>query len=112
MRRGHGPRAYADDAGYATVMSVGIIAAVVSLMLAVVGAGAHVATTHRARTAADLAAVAGATAFYEGADACQAARQAAELNGARVELCQERAPDVVVEVSLGRASAQARAGPL
>ncbi|WJY67143.1 Rv3654c family TadE-like protein [Corynebacterium auris] len=105
-------RAHANDEGYATVMSVGIIAAVVSLMLVVVGAGAQVASSHRARNAADLAAVAGATAFYEGADACGAAAMTAELNGARVDSCELREPDVLVEVSVGRSRAQARAGPL
>ena len=63
-------------------------------------------------TAADLAAVAGATALYGGADPCRAAAETAELNGARVEHCEERAPDVVVTAGVRRSSASARAGPL
>ena len=98
--------------GYATVTSAGIITAVVSLLLVVAGAGTAVVDSHRARTAADLAAVAGATALYGGADPCRAAAETAELNGARVEHCEERAPDVVVTAGVGRSSASARAGPL
>ena len=64
-----------DDEGSATVTASGIITAVVSLALAVVALGVQVADTHRVRVAADLAAVAGASALYRGADACAAARR-------------------------------------
>lgn len=105
-------RALRGEEGYATVTSAGIIAAVVSLLLVVAGLGARVADSHRARNAADLAAVAAATALYRGADACGAAQAAASANGARVEGCEERAPDIVVTVRFGRSSSTARAGPL
>lgn len=100
------------EQGYATVTSAGIIAAVVSLMLVVAGLAAHVADSHRARNAADLAAVAAATALYSGSDPCRAARDTAKSNGAEVANCAEDSSDVVVEVNLGRARATARAGPL
>lgn len=100
------------EEGYATVTSAGIIAAVVSLLLVVAGLGSAVVDSHRAHTAADLAAVAGATALYRGADPCRAAVETAKLNGARVEHCEEKTPDVVVTAGVGRSRASARAGPL
>ncbi|WP_291314349.1 Rv3654c family TadE-like protein [Corynebacterium sp. UBA2622] len=100
------------DEGYATVTSAGIIAAVVSLLLVVAGLGARVVDTHRARGAADLAAVAAATALYQGFDPCRAAERTARDNGARMESCTEHPPDVVVTARVGSRSASARAGPL
>ena len=95
--------------------STGIITSVVSLALAVVAFGVHVSDTHRARVAADLAAVAGATAMYRGADACANAcanaDRTAQLNGARVVSCEVTAGDVVVAATRRRAEAAARAGP-
>ena len=97
--------------GSATVTATGIITSVVSLALAVVAFGVHVSDTHRARVAADLAAVAGATAIYHGADACASADRTADLNGARVVSCEVTAGDVVVAATRRRAEAAARAGP-
>ena len=100
-----------DDEGSATVTASGIITAVVSLALAVVALGVHTSDTHRARVAADLAAVAGATAMYRGGDACATADRTAQLNGARVVSCEVTAGDVVVAATRRRAEAAARAGP-
>ena len=68
-----------SDEGSATITATGIITSVVSLALAVVALGVHTSDTHRARVAADLAAVAGATAMYRGGDACATAGRTAEL---------------------------------
>ena len=100
-----------SDEGSATITATGIITSVVSLALAVVALGVHTSDTHRARVAADLAAVAGATAMYQGTDACTTARRTAELNGARVVSCEVTAGDVVVAATRRRAEAAARAGP-
>lgn len=100
-----------SDEGSATITATGIITSVVSLALAVVALGVHTSDTHRARVAADLAAVAGATAMYQGADACATARRTAQLNGARVASCEVVAGDVVVAATRRRAEAAARAGP-
>ena len=97
--------------GSATVTATGIVTSVVSLALAVVAFGVHVSDTHRARVAADLAAVAGATAMYRGADACASADRTAQLNGARVVSCEVTAGDVVVAATRRRAEAAPRAGP-
>ncbi|QYH20374.1 TadE-like protein [Corynebacterium aquatimens] len=100
-----------DDDGSATITSAGIIAAVVALAFAMLTIAAGVADQHRAAVAADLAAVAGATAYYAGADACQVADTTATLNGAQLASCEVVAGDVVVKVTRGRANAAARAGP-
>lgn len=97
--------------GSATITATGIITSVVSLALAVMALGVHAADTHRARVAADLAAVAGATAMYQGVDACSTADRTAQLNGARVTFCEVTAGDVVVAATRRRAEAAARAGP-
>ncbi|WP_165164836.1 Rv3654c family TadE-like protein [Corynebacterium qintianiae] len=100
------------DEGYATVTSAGIVAAVASLCVVVAALGAHVANDHRAQVAADLAAVAGAEAHYRGGEACRAARDTALLNSATAQSCDVVGGDVIVSVSVGAASARARAGPL
>ena len=104
------PRLSRDD-GSATVTAAGIISAVAALALVVVAVVAQVADSHRASVAADLAAVAAATAYYAGADTCAIARTTASLNGANLRSCEPAEGDVTVEVSRGRARSQARAGP-
>lgn len=76
-----------------------------------------VLAAHRARGAADLAAVAGATAAARGGDPCPVARAVAVRAEAELAACRPVGPDVTVEVSvaaargLPRARALARAGP-
>lgn len=104
-----------DDHGYATILSAGIVAAVVALALVVAALVSRTADSHRAQVAADLAAIAGATALYTAqgdADACAAARTTAELNDAAIADCQIIGPDVTVTVTLRRAEAVAKAGPI
>ncbi|MHA2787889.1 Rv3654c family TadE-like protein [Corynebacterium sp. S7] len=102
----------ADDRGYATVASVGIIVALATLLLAIAGLTQHTIATHRVRTAADLAAISAASALYEGFDPCTTAGRTAELNGVGVTECEVEDVDVVVRVRLGQADFQSRAGPL
>lgn len=101
-----------SDRGYATIASAGIIAAVVALALVVAALVGRVADTHRAQVAADLAAVAGATAVYAGFDACSTARQTAELNGAELGQCAITGVDVVVSATVGKSEAVSKAGPI
>lgn len=104
-----------DDRGYATIASAGIIAAVVALALVVAAAVSRTADTHRAQVAADLAAVAGATALHTGdgsGDACAVARETAQLNGADLADCAITGADVTVAAEIGRAEAVAKAGPI
>lgn len=96
---------------------LGVIA--VALVLAL-GLGL-VARAHAARvsaeSAADLAALAAATALARGGDACATAREVVVANNGTLARCDvEGTGAVQVEVNrdvpmLGRATAQARAGP-
>jgi secretion/DNA translocation related TadE-like protein len=103
-------------------MTAGLVgvALTAGVLLALVVA---ISTRHRADDAADLAALAGATALQDGGDACAEAARVAAANGALLIACRLPAADqvlVTVERSLpgaaarwvsGRSVAQARAGP-
>src|SRR5262245_4283570 len=110
------------DRGAATVwvLAVGLLTMLVSL--AVATEGAALVGAHRARTAADLGALAGAARAITGPSAaCAASRRIVHANGARLVGCRLDGFDVVVAVELhlsgaagwaGPARAQARAGPV
>lgn len=101
-----------SDEGSATVTSAGIIAAVAALAFVIVAIAARVANSHRVAVAADLAAVAGASAYYLGADACQVAEHTLVLNDATLSTCSVTDGDVIVTAAKGAARASARAGPI
>jgi len=101
-------------------------AVVVLLALAVGTLGAAQRARGSAQAAADLGALAAATAWRQGADPCATAAEAVRRNGASVETCVPEGGGVVtVRVSrevqgpavgpwaagLGDAAAHARAGP-
>jgi secretion/DNA translocation related TadE-like protein len=108
------------ERGSATLFAVGVIAMLV-LVGAALGVVAAMVHAHRvAQSAADLAALAGATSAARGEDACAAATTIAEANGATVDQCAVDGFDVRLQVTvagphwLGQRhdlSAQARAGP-
>jgi hypothetical protein len=91
------------DAGQAVPLVGGMMAVAVALLIAVGQLGRTAADGARARTAADAAALAGAA---EGRDA--AALLAAENGGTLVSYTADQGA-VLVTVSVGRASATARA---
>lgn len=104
-----------------TVTAAFAAAAVLALTVAVLLVGRAAVAAHAARSAADLAALAGARALLSGEAACAVAARAVEANRASVVSCAIDADDVVVRaevtVSLGvvgsrAASATARAGPV
>ncbi|AKK10204.1 Rv3654c family TadE-like protein [Corynebacterium uterequi] len=101
-----------DERGSASVATAGIIAALVSLALVAVELGAARVDSHRSQVAADLAAVAGATAHALGEDGCAAAQVTAQLNDAVVAECAVDGGDVTVTAEVHRARRVARAGPL
>jgi secretion/DNA translocation related TadE-like protein len=95
--------------------AVGVLLAVgvAALVLAVVAVAGQ-----RARLAADLAAIAGASRQRTtGAQACALAASVAHANGARLDRCLLEGPDVEVSVSVtvpvwpDPARARSRAGP-
>lgn len=118
-RTGVGP-----ERGSATVLTVGAVGAVVLMLTGVLVVNGVVRDVHRARAAADLAALAaaGSAAVAGGAD-CGAGASVAAANGAVLTRCTVQADgSVLVAVSVGRrwapgwgglpdaVSGQARAG--
>ena len=108
-----------------TVLAAGLVGVVVVVAVAALWLVSATLAAHRARSAADLAALAGAVAAQArdlGADPCSSAGAVATANGAALLTCSV-APDLVVSVRVsvqvgapipgvpGRAVAGARAGP-
>jgi secretion/DNA translocation related TadE-like protein len=110
----------AGDRGAATLLAVSFLGLLLLLGAALGVVGGMVVAHRQAQAAADLAALAGAGAISEGADACALAAGLAADNGARLVACTATAREVTVEVSvpgprwLGQPHdlvARARAGP-
>ncbi|MBD8057517.1 histidine kinase [Cellulomonas sp. JH27-2] len=105
------------DRGSGTVLLLGVVAVLVvvagALGLLAVAQGAR----GRAQAAADLGALAGASAWRFGTgDPCDVAGQAVRRNGARLGGCETQADGIVAVVAVvgapsGDATARARAGP-
>ncbi|MFC8504435.1 Rv3654c family TadE-like protein [Pedococcus sp. NPDC057267] len=123
-RHRHRPRR-AHDQGSGTVLMVGVVAALFLLTVAGVAVASAVLAAHRARAAADLAALSGAVALGQGgapSSACGAARVVAGRNGAVLVACSTGADGSLLvrtstRVTVGvpaqprAATALARAGP-
>ncbi len=109
------------DQGSVAIVSVGIIAVVVSIGVAIATAGAVQIASARAQSAADLAALAGAyvsrdaRALGTATDPCETARAVAFDNGAHEVECDVDARGAVtvhvsVSFALGNVLRSARAG--
>ena len=98
------------EAGYATVATAGILAAISGLLLVVAAASSQVVAQPRAQVAADLSAVAGAWALAYGEDACSAAQHTAGMNDGHLQACTPEGDDVVVSAVVRGRDATARAG--
>lgn len=124
---GRGPRrrrpADEGERGSGTVLVLGVIGVLLVLAVGVVALIQAQAAAGRARLAADLAALGGATALNSitaPADPCAVAGGVARANGAALGSCTVAGEDVVVEAAVrvqvlgaGRtATAAARAGPV
>ena len=92
-----------------SITTAGIIATLVSVFLTIAWLGGMVVDKHRAQTASDLAAVAGAYAAYYGRDACE---RVAVVNGASVVECSVDGLDVTIRARSGGQEAVAKAGPV
>jgi secretion/DNA translocation related TadE-like protein len=77
------------DGGSASVLMIGVMAVVMLISFAAMVVAGYLVSVHRARGAADLAALSGAAAYQQGQDACPAARQAARRNGGAVVDCSQ-----------------------
>jgi len=112
------PRRWTEDRGSASLWLLGVALAVLLLAGTVAMAGGLLVARHRAQSAADLSALAGAVRAVEGADAaCAAAERIVRANGARMLACRVDGLDVVITALVdgpsgwGAAKASARAGP-
>lgn len=95
-----------------TVVTAATAAALFSLGVVLLGAAAQVSAHHEAQVAADLAAVAGATAVYRGEDGCAAAAQVAGNNGASLSDCHGAGADVTVTARIRGREVTSTAGPV
>lgn len=98
--------------GNATVLGAGIMAALSAVLLCCVVIANSVLDQHTAQNAADLSAIAGATAAAQGLNACEESQKIAALNGAVLIDCTNIYEDVIAETKVDRQTAKARAGPL
>src|SRR4051812_11857974 len=123
MREGVPRCVAAGERGSATVWVLALSGVLAAVSMAGVLIGAAVVARHRATSAADLSALAGAGRAATGhADACATAADVARANAAALTTCSLGADAVVevqvsVAVRLGRAgvheaTARARAGPV
>ncbi|MDH2412584.1 Rv3654c family TadE-like protein [Nocardioides sp. CER19] len=109
-----------SERGSAVPFAVACLGVVLLLGAALGVAGAMVADHRTAQAAADLAALAGASALADGRDGCGAAGRVATDNGAALSACRREGADLRVRVivagprwlgSHGDLEAEARAGP-
>jgi secretion/DNA translocation related TadE-like protein len=76
-----------NERGSATVLMAAIMGLVVTLGGAAMVIAGYLVGHHRARSAADLAALSGAAAHVRGQDVCAEARRIARQNGAKAIRC-------------------------
>jgi secretion/DNA translocation related TadE-like protein len=120
VRSGAGAR---GDGGGATVLVVAMAGVLMFVMVGLAAAGGLVTAQRRAQAAADLAALAGASALAEVSGPtgpCAAADRVAGRNAAVLDACTPDGPAIRVTVSVPgphvpwrevRVTAEARAGP-
>ena len=109
------------DRGSVTVVMLGVMAAVLMLTVSGLLVASAVLASHRARAAADLAALAAAGVLMRGESAsaaCESAARVAAVNHGRVTQCIASGTEVRLSVALpagvrgpGVATARSRAGP-
>jgi secretion/DNA translocation related TadE-like protein len=108
------------ERGAGSVVAVAMLGVLVTVTVAAAGVVGVIAAHRTAQSAADLAALAGASALQDGADACAQASAVADRNRARLTGCEVEGwnVSVVVEASTARLpggvldlSARGRAGP-
>lgn len=106
-----------SERGSATVSGLGIAALALALAWGILALGAAQLARTTAQRAADLAALAAATALHTDGRACAVAAQVVAANAAGLEACTVEGEDVVVRTAVtaplgvGQARAVARAGP-
>ncbi|AEQ05788.2 pilus assembly protein TadG-related protein [Corynebacterium pseudotuberculosis] len=104
--------AISNQDGNATILGAGIMVAFSAVLLCFVIIANSVLDQHTAQNAADLSAIAGATAATQGLVACEQTQRVSVLNDAVLIDCIQVHNDVIVETKVGKQTAKARAGPL
>ena len=114
------PLGPASDRGAATVLVIGLVAVLLAMTVGGVVLASAVVASHRARLAADLAALAGAARLRDGASvdgACATAHRVAGINDADLVSCARDGLTLEVTVAVTAsvwpepARARAKAGP-
>ena len=131
MSAASGPHSHRDDdlglcqcgqSGSGTVLVLGVLAVIVVLAVALAALGAAHQARVQAQTAADLAAIAAATALRDGYPACDVAGQVVARNGGQLLTCTTEnsgivrvttavAPALFDGWMMGPGQGRARAGP-
>lgn len=83
-----------DERGSGTMLMIGVCAVVMMLGYTAMVVCGYLIAGHRARAAADLAALSGATTASQGGDPCDSARRNARAHRARITAC-ERVGDQI-----------------
>jgi secretion/DNA translocation related TadE-like protein len=78
-----------DQRGAASIMMAGVMGVVVTISCVAMVVCGYLLGYHRARAAADLAALSGAVAYQQGRDGCAEAGRLASANGAGLAACDE-----------------------
>jgi secretion/DNA translocation related TadE-like protein len=113
------------ERGSGTVLVLGIVASILLLALGIAALGTAQNVRGATQAAADLGALAGATALRDGFDPCDTARATVSRNGAEIASCEvfdggvvrivatreAAGPGGELNGALGQARASARAGP-
>jgi secretion/DNA translocation related TadE-like protein len=110
------------DRGAGSVLGLALVAVLLMLTMAVVGVARAVHARGTAQAAADLGALAAATALHDltgsAADPCAVAGRVVAVNGAELTACRTRGGEVVISTRVALADgtglaarASARAGP-
>ena len=108
------------ERGAASVMVLSLVAVVLVLTAGGLVVASVVVASHRARVAADLGALAGASAMQDGVSAgqaCSVAHQVVRANGAATQSCSSTGGDLELRVEVRAAlwpepaTARSRAGP-
>ena len=80
-------RVILDERGGASILMAGVMGVVVTISWVAMLISGYLLGYHRARAAADLAALSGAVAYQQGRNGCAEARRLAAANGARLADC-------------------------
>jgi secretion/DNA translocation related TadE-like protein len=82
------------------MLMVGVLGVLLALGSTAIWAAGYLAAVHKARAAADLAALSAAVAIGTGADGCAVARRVAADNGTRLSVCDRVGDQVDFVVSV------------